>query len=64
VLGLQRNLRILGIFARLARERGKTGYLSLLPRVWGHVIGDLSHPALRELAPLVRSVVPPPPGVV
>ncbi len=64
VLGLQRNLRILGIFARLARERGKTGYLSLLPRVWGHVLGDLSHPALRELAPLVRSVVPPPPGVV
>lgn len=60
VLGLQRNLRILGIFARLARERGKPGYLALLPRVWSHVQGDLAHPALRPLAPLVRALVPPP----
>lgn len=62
VLGLQRNLRILGIFARLARERGKPGYLALLPRVWRHVEGDLAHPALQELAPLVRAAVPPPRG--
>lgn len=60
VLGLQRNLRIMGIFARLARERGKAGYLALLPRVWGHVEGDLAHPALRPLGGLVRALVPPP----
>lgn len=60
VLGLQRNLRILGIFARLARERGKPGYLALLPRVWGHVLGDLAHPALAGLAPAVLAAVPPP----
>jgi hypothetical protein len=60
VLGLQRNLRILGVFARLARERGKPGYLALLPRVWAHVEGDLAHPALRDVAPLIRSAVPPP----
>jgi aminoglycoside/choline kinase family phosphotransferase len=60
VLGLQRNLRILGIFARLARERAKPGYLALLPRVWAHVQGDLAHPALARLEPLVRTLVPPP----
>ena len=60
VLGLQRNLRILGIFAHLARERGKPGYLALLPRVHAHVEGDLEHPALRPLAGLVRTLVPPP----
>jgi aminoglycoside/choline kinase family phosphotransferase len=59
-LGLARNLRILGVFARLARERGKPGYLALLPRVWGHVRGDLAHPALARLEPLVRAAVPPP----
>jgi hypothetical protein len=60
VLGLQRNLRILGIFARLARERAKPGYLALLPRVWAHVEGDLAHPALRGLEAAVRAAVPPP----
>lgn len=59
VLGLQRNLRILGIFARLARERGRPGYLALLPRVRAHVDGDLAHPALAPLADLVRTLVPP-----
>ena len=60
VLGLQRNLRILGIFARLVQERGKPGYLALLPRVHAHVEGDLEHPTLRPLAGLVRALVPPP----
>jgi hypothetical protein len=59
VLGLQRNLRILGIFARLARTAGKTGYLRLLPRVRAHVEGDLRHPALRKVAEAVRAVLPP-----
>ncbi|WP_176559271.1 aminoglycoside phosphotransferase family protein [Rubellimicrobium roseum] len=57
VLGLQRNLRILGVFARLARERGKPAYLALLPRVRAHVEGDLAHPALARLAPLVRDAL-------
>lgn len=62
VLGLARNLRILGVFVRLARERGKPGYLGFLPRVWAHVEGDLAHPALAPLAPRVRAAVPPPAG--
>lgn len=48
-LGAQRNLRILGIFARLASTRGKPGYIDLIPRVWGHLQADLSHPALASL---------------
>lgn len=60
VLGLQRNLRILGVFARLARDKGKPGYLSLLPRVWAHIEGDLGHPALHTLADLVQAAVPRP----
>ncbi|WP_238366417.1 aminoglycoside phosphotransferase family protein [Mesobacterium pallidum] len=48
-LGAQRNLRILGIFARLAQARGKPGYIDLVPRVWSHLQADLSHPALAAL---------------
>ncbi len=56
-LGLARNLRILGVFSRLARERGRTGYLALLPRLRAHVEGDLAHPALAALGPAVRAVL-------
>ncbi|MEM1411234.1 MAG: phosphotransferase [Pseudomonadota bacterium] len=36
-MGLQRNLKIVGIFARLHHRDGKTGYLDLIPRFWGYV---------------------------
>ncbi|WP_435165472.1 aminoglycoside phosphotransferase family protein [Falsirhodobacter sp. 1013] len=45
VLGAQRNLRILGIFARLA-VMGKPAYLPLIPRVWAHLRRNMAHPAL------------------
>ncbi|MDE2401290.1 MAG: phosphotransferase [Burkholderiales bacterium] len=35
-MGLQRHLKVLGIFARLALRDGKQGYLSDIPRVWTH----------------------------
>ena len=57
ILGAQRNLKILGIFARLARRDGKPGYLSLLPRVRGHLDRALAHPALAESAPVLRAVL-------
>lgn len=63
VIGVQRNLRILGIFARLARRHGKRRYLDLLPRVWGHVADDLGHPALAALAPVLNRHLPPPDAV-
>ncbi len=59
VLGAQRNLRILGVFARLAAQ-GKPRYLNLMYRVWRHLEADLSHPALSRLAALLRPVLPPP----
>ncbi|MGR3377548.1 aminoglycoside phosphotransferase family protein [Salipiger abyssi] len=60
VLGAQRNLRILGVFARLAATRGKPHYIDLIPRVWGHLQTDLRHPALAEIAGLLRDALPAP----
>lgn len=56
VLGTQRALRILGVFARLAAEQGKRQYLSLVPRVRGQLQECLTHPALARLAPLLRNL--------
>jgi len=60
LLGLQRNLRILGIFARLATEREKPGYLSLIPRVWRHIQTSLAQPVAKTLAPIIREAFPEP----
>lgn len=60
VLGVQRNLRILGVFARLARQMHKPRYLPMLPRVWQHIQSDLMHPALADLAKTVADIVPDP----
>ena len=59
-ISAQRNLRILGIFARLSKQDGKTKYLSFLPRVWDHLMTDLSHPTLFELQSTVAQHLPPP----
>lgn len=37
ILSLQRNIKILGIFARLSKRDGKDNYLNLMPRVKNHV---------------------------
>jgi aminoglycoside/choline kinase family phosphotransferase len=58
VLGAQRNAKILGIFVRLAERDGKARYLDLIPRVKAHFERDLAHLALREVAALVRAVMP------
>ncbi len=60
VLGAQRNLKIIGIFARLARRNGKARYLGLIPRVWRHLQGDLAHPALAPLAAWIARHAPAP----
>ncbi|MEZ5911154.1 MAG: phosphotransferase [Paracoccaceae bacterium] len=59
-LGALRALRILGVFARLARVSGKPGYLPLCPRVWGHLTRNLEHPALENLAAICARVLPAP----
>jgi N-acetylmuramate 1-kinase len=48
-LGAQRNSKILGIFARLAKRDGKRGYLAHIPRVARYLERELAHPALAEL---------------
>lgn len=60
VMGAQRNLRILGVFARLCLRDGKPRYVDLIPRVWGLVQRNLEHPALTEVAKLVTENLPPP----
>lgn len=59
VMAVQRNLRILGIFHRLAQQDGKTGYLSLAPRVWAHLQTDLAMPDLTDLGYLVLRALGP-----
>ena len=48
-LGAQRNSKILGIFARLAKRDGKRAYLAHMPRVARYLERDLAHPALADL---------------
>jgi hypothetical protein len=48
-LGVQRNTKILGIFARLAKRDGKRAYLRHIPRIWRYLARGLAHPGLAEL---------------
>lgn len=60
IIGAQRNLKIVGIFARLWLRDGKPSYLDLIPRVWNHLQTDLQHPALFELKEWIAVNVPAP----
>jgi aminoglycoside/choline kinase family phosphotransferase len=59
-LGAQRNLRILGVFARLCIRDGKAYYVDLIPRVWGHLMRNLNDPALADIARHVQANLPTP----
>ncbi|AVO38770.1 aminoglycoside phosphotransferase family protein [Pukyongiella litopenaei] len=60
LLGVQRSLRILGVFARLARDHGKTRYLAFMPRVHGHVMHGLRHEALAPVRDDLAALLPEP----
>ena len=51
-LGAQRNTKILGIFARLAKRDGKPVYIQHMPRIWGYLSRALAHPELASLRPV------------
>jgi aminoglycoside/choline kinase family phosphotransferase len=51
LMGVQRHLKVLGIFCRLWYRDGKAGYLADLPRVWAYV-RDIGN-RYEEIAPLV-----------
>ncbi|PRY20709.1 hypothetical protein CLV78_11282 [Aliiruegeria haliotis] len=59
-LAAQRNLRILGVFARLSMHFGKGHYVDLIPRVWAYLQQDLTHPALASLQRFVQDTLPEP----
>lgn len=58
LLGAQRNSKILGIFARLAKRDGKRGYLAHIPRVARYLARDLAHPSLAALRRFYESAFP------
>lgn len=60
VLGVQRNLRILGVFARLCSLYGKPHYVDFIPRVWGYLMDGLAHPALEPVAEIITRALPEP----
>ncbi len=59
-LALQRNLRIIGVFARLCMRDGKAQYVDLIPRVWNHILTALEHISDGALAGLLRTALPEP----
>lgn len=64
LLGVQRNLRILGIFTRLCLRDGKPRYLRFVPHLWSLIERELAHPALADLAALVRRLPVPDQDVI
>lgn len=59
-LAAQRNLRILGVFARLITVRGKPAYARHLPLTWTTLTEDLNHPELSALQAYVQRTFPDP----
>ena len=56
--GLQRHIKVLGIFCRLHHRDGKTGYLADLPRVYGYVLAIAQrYPELHDFAALLERYV-------
>ncbi|MGA9341990.1 MAG: phosphotransferase, partial [Rhodanobacteraceae bacterium] len=58
LMGLQRHLKVLGIFSRLWYRDGKRAYLDDLPRVW-HYVQSVSarYPELADFIALLRRAV-------
>lgn len=57
-MAAQRNCKIVGIFARLAIRDNKPKYLNYMPRVWGHLLQDIKHPALANLKKWINKYIP------
>ena len=57
-LAAQRNTKILGIFARLAKRDGKPGYLMHFPRIRSYLARALAHDGLAELRDWYRRNLP------
>ncbi|MEM7521486.1 MAG: phosphotransferase [Pseudomonadota bacterium] len=60
LFGLQRNMRILGVFARLSLRDHKPRYIDMIPRVWAYMQRNLAHPSLVGLRPFLEKTLPEP----
>lgn len=60
ICSVQRNLRILMIFARMSLHFKKPHYVDLIPRVWGYLMTDLAHPDLAALSQIIKATIPAP----
>jgi len=58
VLALMRHFRVIGIFSRLARQRGRPEYLVHLPRLWRLIEAHLAAPAVRPVAAWLDAWLP------
>lgn len=56
----QRNLRVLGVFARMSMHFARPAYIDLLSRTWDNLMIDLSHPELGALRDTVTKTFPTP----
>jgi len=63
-LGAQRNAKIVGIFARLCMRDGKPRYLEMIPRVWAHLMRDLSGDGTPGMRTFIERHVPAPTGAL
>ncbi len=57
---VQRNLRILGIFHRAARDLGKARHLPRVPRVYRHIMEAAEHESFRDSRAILLAGLPPP----
>lgn len=55
LMGLQRNLKIVGIFSRLNYRDNKSGYLQMIPRFYGYLLDVLPlYPEFRTFNKLLE----------
>lgn len=60
LIGTQRALRILAVFARLCLRAGKAQYLQFAPRVWRQMMRNLEQPELAALRDAIIAGIPEP----
>lgn len=60
VFSVQRNLRILGIFARAAVEQRKNHHVQNVPRVYAYLAEALNHPIFNDTGPKLLAALPKP----
>ena len=59
ILGAQRGLKVLGIFARQSRAYGNHGLLGHMQRIWRYIEEDLAVPELTSMREFLAQGLPP-----